>query len=403
MKISALIVVLVVAAGTAGASGQATAPWPQRVLVTNDNGIDDSAMVELARALARVTETYVVAATTDRSGTTNLMSAVRRGEFRVERRDLGEGIQAYALEGYPADCVLFALAGPMRDAPPDLVISGINGGPNLGDDWFGSGTIGAARTAAYLGIPAVAVSGVEDDDPQSVRAAVQWVVELARSDAVRLLTPPQYLTVSLPLVSPAEISGVEVVHRARGLVTGTLTPPEQALPGQLQRWQLDLSVNPDAAPPGSDVAAVRRGAIAIVPMRVDESDPDLRARLLAAPGLLPDWVPPAPQSGVESTCPSGLGVVIDDAEDESGREWGVLIEEVMPGGRAEALGMRVGDVVLSLNGVDLAVSRMSREDPDDRFLKIMRGLGCGDQVEMTYVRNGEPGQIRFRIPAARGH
>ena len=161
--------------------------WPRRVLVTNDNGIDDIGLVELARALAKVTETHVVAATTDRSGSSNLMSAVRTGEFRVERRDLGEGIEAYALDGYPADCVLFAVAGPMRDRPPDLVISGINGGPNLGDDWFGSGTIGAARTAAYIGIPSVAISGLEDDDPEAVRAAVQWVVDLVRSKAVRAL------------------------------------------------------------------------------------------------------------------------------------------------------------------------------------------------------------------------
>ncbi|MCZ6833466.1 MAG: hypothetical protein O7F11_06955, partial [Acidobacteria bacterium] len=197
-------------APTIGAADNESA-WPRRVLVTNDNGIDDIALVELARALAKVTETFVVASTTDRSGSSNLISSVRTGEFRVERRDLGEGIEAYALDGYPADCVVFALAGPMRDRLPDLVISGINGGPNLGDDWFGSGTIGAARTAAYLGIPSVAISGLEDDDPEAVRAAVRWVVDLVRSEAVRALRSPQYLTVSLPLVSSASVAGVEVV------------------------------------------------------------------------------------------------------------------------------------------------------------------------------------------------
>ncbi len=61
--------------------------WPRRVLVTNDNGIDDIGLVELARALAKVTETHVVATTTDRSGTSNLITAVRTGEFRVERSE----------------------------------------------------------------------------------------------------------------------------------------------------------------------------------------------------------------------------------------------------------------------------------------------------------------------------
>ncbi len=92
--------------------------------------------------------------------------------------------------------------------------------------------------------------------------------------------------------------------------------------------------------------------------------------------------------------------MIDDAEDESGREWGVLLEEVLAGGKAEEAGLRAGDVIVSLNGVGLAVARTSREDPDDRFLKLIRKLGCGDTVTMEYVRDGERSQISFRIPEA---
>ena len=269
--------------------GDGEDPWPRRVLVTNDNGIDDVALIELARALSRVVETHVVAATVDRSGTSNLMSAVQTREFRVERRDLGAGINAFALEGYPADCVVFALAGPLRERPPDLVISGINGGPNLGDDWFGSGTIGAARTAAYLGIPAIAISGVEDDDPQAVRAVVEWVVRLVRSEAVRSLRAPQYLTVSLPVGSPEEIEGVLVTTRARGLLTGAAIPEEKDASAKQQTWRLKLSIQPQNASADSDVAAAMAKRIAIVPMRVDESDPELRALLKKRPGLLPEW------------------------------------------------------------------------------------------------------------------
>ena len=374
--------------------------WPRRVLITNDNGIDDTGMVELARALAKVTETHVVAATTDRSGTSNLMSAVRTGEFRVERRDLGEGIEAYALDGYPADCVLFAVAGPMRDRLPDLVISGINGGPNLGDDWLASGTIGAARTAAYMGIPSVAVSGVEDDDPEAVRAAVQWVVDLVHSKAVRDLRAPQYLTVSLPLAVPGGVAGVEVVRRGRGLISGMASPVGEETAGKLQTWRLELVSRPEAAPVDSDVAANRRRSIAVVPMRVDESDPELLALLRENPELLPAWSAPEPIVDTESNCSSGFGAVFDDAEDESGREWGVLIEEVLAGGRAEEIGIRAGDVIVSLNGVGLEVARTSREDPDDRFLKLIKKLGCGDTVAMEYVRDGELRQATFRIPEA---
>jgi 5'-nucleotidase len=382
---------------TLGAADNETA-WPRRVLITNDNGIDDVALVELARALAKVTETYVVATTTDRSGTSNLISAVRSGEFGVERRDLGEGIEAYALDGYPADCVVFALAGPLRDRLPDLVISGINGGPNLGDDWFGSGTIGAARTAAYLGVPAVAISGVDDDDPEAVRAAVHWVVELVHSEAVRGLRPPQYLTVSLPLVAPASVAGVEVVTRARGLLSGVASPDREDSSRGRQTWRLDLKARPEDAPEDSDVAAARRRAIAIVPMRVDESDPELLALLRGNPDLLPAWTPLEPIAGPKPSCPSGFGAVIDDAEDASGQEWGVILEEVLAGGRAEEVGLRAGDVIVSLNGVSLSVARTSREDPDDRFVKLINKLGCGDTVTMGYVRDGKRSQVSFRIP-----
>jgi 5'-nucleotidase len=376
-------------------------PWPGRVLLTNDNGIDDVALIELARALARVTETHVVAATTDRSGTSNLISAARTREFRVERRDLGEGIDAYALDGYPADCVAFALTGPLRERLPDLVISGINGGPNLADDWFGSGTIGAARTAAYFGIPAVAISGLEDDDPEAVRAAVQWVVDLVRSDAVRNLQAPQYLTISLPVVAPAEVRGVEVVTRARGLLSAVASPAGDDTDAERQTWRLDLSFRPEDAPEGSDVAAAMRQMIAIVPMRVDESDPELAALLRGRPGLFPDWSPPEPATATRQGCRSGFGAVIDDAEDRSGHEWGVLIEEVLAGGRADEVGLRAGDVIVAMNGVDLATTdRRSREDPDDRFQKLLAGAGCGEIVVLDYVRDGERGLVSFKIPDA---
>jgi 5'-nucleotidase len=115
------------------------------VLITNDNGIEDVKIVELARAFSEIAETYVVAPLEDRSGSTHYLTVTQRGSFRVERRQIGKGIHAYAVDGFPADCVVLALTGIMKDSPPDLVISGINGGPNLGKDWLFSGTIGAAR------------------------------------------------------------------------------------------------------------------------------------------------------------------------------------------------------------------------------------------------------------------
>ncbi len=380
-------------------STNAGTSWPSRVLVTNDNGIDDPGMIELARALSLVTETYVVAAATDQSGMSNLLVAVSKGQFRVKRRDVGAGIEAYALDGTPADCVVFGLAGPMRDKLPDLVISGINGGPNLGDDWFGSGTIGAARCAAYLGIPAIAVSGLDDDDPDAVRAAVDWIVALVQSDAARKLRAPQYLTVSLPVVHPSKIGGFEVVTRARGLITGEVEIDNLNYGDEdWQTWRLSLEVELSSAPERSDVNSASRNMIAIVPMRVDESDPVFGETLRAQADLIPEWVPPQAPQSPDNKCRVGLGVMIDDAENDSGQEWGVLIVEVLPGGRAEELDLHTEDVLVAVNGTPLVTPSGSHDDPVDVIQRVLGELGCGDTVTMDYVRNNERHQVNFTIP-----
>jgi 5'-nucleotidase len=187
---------------------------PKRVLITNDNGIADPKIVALARAFAPHAETWVVAPAENRSGSTHYLSVSRSGQLVSTSRDLGPGIRAWAVDGYPADCVMLALYGIMQGAPPDLVISGINGGPNLAHDWLGSGTIGAARMAAYAGFPAIAISGLNDDIPSAVEAATKWVTELAKSPAVHQLKFGQYLTVSIPRIPPSNIKGVRFAQRA---------------------------------------------------------------------------------------------------------------------------------------------------------------------------------------------
>ncbi len=280
-----------------GAEKTGTAkPWPRRVLITNDNGIEDIKIIELARAFSKVAETYVVAPKTDRSGSGNFLSlGSRKPVATVEKRDLGPRITAYALDGYPADCIFWGFRGLLKDNPPDLVISGINGGPNLGYQWFNSGTVGAARTAAFAGMPAIAVSGLDKRYPHQVEAAVQWVVRLAQSPMVKNLGYGQYLTVSIPRVPPDKIKGIKILPRA-GLPLSTLpffTPAEDneknMAPRPGENWVLNAPTEQPKAE--KDVAAYNQNYIVVVPMKVSEVDETLMQILRNKKNALPSWQP----------------------------------------------------------------------------------------------------------------
>jgi 5'-nucleotidase len=263
--------------------------WPNKVVITNDDGIDDDGLLALARAFAPHAQTFVVAPMENRSGSTNYVSAIATRALEVERRDLGEGITAYAVDGFPADAVIFALAGLLADEGPDLVLSGINNGANLSDDAYLSGTVGAARMAAFAGVPAIAISG-HNNEPETLAAIADWVVELSRSRLVRDLEPRQYLTVSVPRVPASEITGVEIVRRGTWQYTVEFEPGPEAErePGR-ERWHLQLLSNPGTAAPGTDVHAFGEKRIAIVPMRVDDLDYDLLEHLLTSGAEIPDW------------------------------------------------------------------------------------------------------------------
>ncbi len=293
-----LLALLVGAAVSPAFGGETPAAWPGRVLITNDNGIGDPKIVALARAFSAVAETYVVAPLEDRSGSGSYLSlGARRPAVRVEKRTLGEGIVAYGLDGYPADCVLFGVRGLLRERPPDLVVSGVNGGTNLGAEWFGSGTIGAARFAAALGLPAIAVSGLDDDLAGAVEAVAGWVVRLAASPVVRELPPGSFLTVSLPRTPPAAIRGVRVTRRA--------SPNPEGLPALVaagggaegaETWRLEPPRVPLNRAEG-DVAAVADGFIALTVLTVEPTDERTQN---GARGTLRD--PPAVAGGRVGGC-----------------------------------------------------------------------------------------------------
>jgi len=255
--------------------------WPKRVLITNDNGINDIKMIELAREFAKIAKTYIVAANKDRSGSTNYALSFKEGKVRVFRKNIDENIEAFAVEGYPADCVLVGLRGIMKDNPPDLVVSGINGGPNLAFEWIGSGTIGAARMAS-VGVPAIAVSGLDESIPGSLEAVLKWVVHFAQCDLVRNLKKNQYLTISIPTIPFDQIKGVKLAKRAGMFVDFRFINDEK----DKSLWFMKPVPQKIEISTDSDLYLYKAGYITVVPMKLDEHGYELYNKIKSNPEML---------------------------------------------------------------------------------------------------------------------
>lgn len=277
------VVLLLAAFSTAVASAT---PWFDHVLVTNDDGIHNPRLIALAEAFAQVTRVTVVAPLENCSGSTNYVSAFQRHEVALEPVDMGDGITAWGVDGFPGDCVILATSGFLPDDPPDLIVSGVNSGPNLADAYLASGTIGAARLAAQQGIPAIAFSNLKPDDASMMDAVPRWCVALASTDAVRDLEPGEYLTVNFPRGPASEVQGVRWAGLGAQVFYDAFELAEVGDDGR-QVWKQRWWFEDGDQPADGDVALQRSGWITVTPMRLGDED----AGRLEAGGALPDWRP----------------------------------------------------------------------------------------------------------------
>ncbi len=239
-----------------------------RILCTNDDGISAPGLVALEKSLAKVGDVHTVAPLYEQSGASRRITL--RKPFRFEQR----GKNRYAVDGTPADCAMMALI-KILDSPPDLVVSGINNGPNLGENIFYSGTVGAAAEGAKYGIPSIAMS-VDQRVDIDFSVAAEFAAKLAQQVLVDGLEGGVTLNVNVPHLG---YSGVEITHQShkisRNLMVETLDPY-----GRPYYWMHEEVPLADAEP-GSDYAAVRDGKVSITPLRFDMAAGDLNESLSA--------------------------------------------------------------------------------------------------------------------------
>ncbi|ROR32243.1 5'/3'-nucleotidase SurE [Inmirania thermothiophila] len=242
-----------------------------RILVTNDDGYRAPGLQVLADALATLGEVTVVAPERNRSGASNSLTLDR--PLRAHRADNGY----IYVDGTPTDCVHLAITG-LLEREPDMVVSGINAGANLGDDVLYSGTVAAAMEGRFLGYPAVAVS-LAAHDPQHFPTAAR----VARAIVERLLSDPlppdTILNVNVPDLPMEAVAGIEVTrlgHRHRAEPVVRTTDPR----GRPIYWIGPAGPEEDAGP-GTDFHAVAAGRVALTPIHVDLTHHEALGRLRA--------------------------------------------------------------------------------------------------------------------------
>ena len=235
-----------------------------RILVSNDDGIEAPGLKLLAKVARSLSpDVWIVAPEQEQSGASHSLTLYRP----LRARKLGP--KRFAVDGTPTDCVLLAVNVLMRDKRPDLVLSGINAGGNLGEDVTYSGTVAAAMEATLLDLPAIAMSQhANDKDP------IHWATAAAYAPKViTLLTAmpwPRHtlINVNFPDVPPERVTGIAATRQGRRKLGDNLD--ERIDPrGRAYYWigpMLDEKVQTS---PGTDLGAVAAGKVAVTPVQLD--------------------------------------------------------------------------------------------------------------------------------------
>jgi 5'-nucleotidase len=251
-----------------------------RVLLTNDDGIEADGLQALRRALLCVPgiELVVIAPDGNRSATARSITTMR--PLWVHEVDFGDGTHGYATDGTPVDCVRLANLGLVEGFKAELIVSGINHGANLGDDITYSGTVAAALEGIVLGLPAIAVSQQSAAREMDFRLSDRFDFDEAARFAARIVEEiadvPLQAGTLLNVNCPAgEAAGVEVTRLGKRIYRDELTLSDKdidpARPGRRRYWVYgaDHGFHDE---PGTDLAAVAAGRIAVTPLHFDLTD-----------------------------------------------------------------------------------------------------------------------------------
>jgi 5'-nucleotidase len=234
------------------------------ILVSNDDGFQAPGIERLVEVLDTIADISVVAPEINRSGASNSLTLENPLRARSHANDF------VSVDGTPTDCVHLAITG-LLEKEPDMVVSGINAGANLGDDVLYSGTVAAATEGRFLGYPAVAVS-MESHNPQHYETGARVALELVQRLSRHPMNASSILNVNVPDIPYEKLKGYQTTrlgHRHKAEPVVQATDPR----GKTIYWVGPAGAEQDAGP-GTDFYAVRNGYVSVTPIKVDLTSHD---------------------------------------------------------------------------------------------------------------------------------
>ncbi len=240
-----------------------------RILVTNDDGIRSPGLAKLVEVAQSLTDdVWVCAPEREQSATSHSLTITR--PLRIRHIDE----KHFAVDGTPTDCVLLAINSIFKDRKPDLVLSGINIGANLGDDVTYSGTIAAAMEATLLGVPAIAFSQHSGDwEVIDWSTAGHYAADIIRNAVVVPWDEDVLINVNFPPVLPDQVTGIHVVPHGRYKIGDSLV--ERTDPrGKLYYW-IGVARTRAEIDHDSDIAVIDRRGISVTPLSLNLNHPPM--------------------------------------------------------------------------------------------------------------------------------
>jgi 5'-nucleotidase len=251
-----------------------------RILLTNDDGVNAPGLALLEEIAGHFSDDiWVVAPSEEQSGAGHSLTLT----VPVRLRKLGE--RRFCVTGTPTDAVMMAIALLMKDSPPDLILSGINRGANLGEDVTYSGTVSAAMEGALAGIPSIALSqayarqGMGDTVPFA--AAQAWTGRVLAPLLAEPMPPRTLVNVNFPAVAPDEVKGIRVVRQ--GIRDyGRLRIDKRTDPRGYNYYWFGLAPMKETPGHATDLEAIADGFVAVTPLHLDLTHEPSLGRLAAA-------------------------------------------------------------------------------------------------------------------------